>query len=358
MTAFYNVAVIGQTGVGKSSLINYVFGLSDDQRADTGAGRPVTEEGFHAYESEITTKENKHKIKVFDSWGLEVGKHKAWEKMFKKEMAVRGIDKAPEKWFHSVIYCISGSRVQDADINIIKIALDNQYPVSIAITKSDTLSQSEIQTIETVIREELKENGNKILIVPICSEEKELQGGHISKPFGKDDILSVIQKQIFKSIAIRLPSSFEKRTLKKLEIWRDDMRSHIRNKTGLINEKDIEKDISKYTEKIKKELLIEREKVLRSVFDVYKEGLNVTSLRADYKAFEESDGFYDDMGWGEKIASTALLTTLALPILIYFAITGKSSNKKVLEEALEKTVSSLKVWIGKETALLRERLNK
>lgn len=42
-----NVLILGKTGVGKSSLLNYIF---ETDKAETGAGRPVTEakiiEGF------------------------------------------------------------------------------------------------------------------------------------------------------------------------------------------------------------------------------------------------------------------------------------------------------------------------
>nr|WP_252866342.1 GTPase [Wohlfahrtiimonas chitiniclastica] len=63
----YNIAIIGQTGVGKSSLINYLFG---DNVAKTGVGKPVTTNGFH---------EIKHFIKdmpvnIYDSWGWKLVK--------------------------------------------------------------------------------------------------------------------------------------------------------------------------------------------------------------------------------------------------------------------------------------------
>ena len=123
----YNIAIVGQTGVGKSSLLNYLLDLDpNDGGAKTGVGAPVTKNGFHQY---------KHKIKdipvcVFDSWGLEVGKEDQWTKDLENELKNRGVDKPASKWFHSVFYCIaaSGSRVQDADIKIIqKFRLDWNY---------------------------------------------------------------------------------------------------------------------------------------------------------------------------------------------------------------------------------------
>ena len=37
-----NVMILGQSGVGKSSLLNYLF---DSQLVKTGAGKPVTKKG-------------------------------------------------------------------------------------------------------------------------------------------------------------------------------------------------------------------------------------------------------------------------------------------------------------------------
>ncbi|WP_100403604.1 GTPase [Bacillus sp. FJAT-42315] len=59
-----NVAIIGQSGVGKSSLINYIFG---EEVRDAGVGKPVTEQGFH--EQEIVL--DGIPITMYDSWGLE-----------------------------------------------------------------------------------------------------------------------------------------------------------------------------------------------------------------------------------------------------------------------------------------------
>ena len=45
-----NILIAGKSGVGKSSLLNYIFG---EEVAETGAGKPVTAEGLHEYLSLI-----------------------------------------------------------------------------------------------------------------------------------------------------------------------------------------------------------------------------------------------------------------------------------------------------------------
>ena len=50
MTSRYNAVIVGQTGVGKSTLVNYLYG---QDIAAVGVGKPVTTEGFYAYDFEI-----------------------------------------------------------------------------------------------------------------------------------------------------------------------------------------------------------------------------------------------------------------------------------------------------------------
>ena len=60
----FNLAVFGKTGVGKSTLVNAIFGESV---AATGIGRPVTM-GSHLYVHRTG------KLGIYDTQGLEVGR--------------------------------------------------------------------------------------------------------------------------------------------------------------------------------------------------------------------------------------------------------------------------------------------
>ena len=78
-----NLLVLGKTGVGKSSLLNYLFG---EAVAPTGAGRPVTGQGLFrcrpfAYRNLSIT--------VYDSWGLEPDKTEQWERLVQEELDSR-----------------------------------------------------------------------------------------------------------------------------------------------------------------------------------------------------------------------------------------------------------------------------
>ena len=128
-----NLLVMGQTGTGKSSLLNYIFGTN----FETGTGRPVTGEGFYEQETEI----NGQKIRVYDSWGLEPGKLEQWDALIREKLDEHGSDKPMEEWFHTIIYCIQAgsARVQDIDVQMINTFLDKGYRITVLLTKSDQL---------------------------------------------------------------------------------------------------------------------------------------------------------------------------------------------------------------------------
>ena len=58
-----NILVLGKTGVGKTSLLNYLYGFD----LPTGAGLPKTGKGLH--ENVITR--NGITYHIFDTWGIE-----------------------------------------------------------------------------------------------------------------------------------------------------------------------------------------------------------------------------------------------------------------------------------------------
>lgn len=48
-----NIAIVGKSGIGKSTLLNYLFGK---EVAKTGTGEPVTKQGFHFFSDIIDGK--------------------------------------------------------------------------------------------------------------------------------------------------------------------------------------------------------------------------------------------------------------------------------------------------------------
>ena len=243
----YNIAVIGQTGVGKSSLINYLFG---DKVAKSGIGRPVTTNGFHEIDHQIKDMS----VKIYDSWGLEVGKEEQWLKELGDELKNRGIDKPASDWFHSIFYCIaaSGGRIQDADSKIIKKLISESYKVSVVLTKADSLTEEEEVEFIKVISNEL---GSNIAIIPVCSEHKKTRGGEIF-PFGKEDIEKQSIIDLVDSLVLRIPEHCKNVMLTELKKWTAQIHKKIDDDLGFfgLSYSDLKNKLSSSSQQIINEI--------------------------------------------------------------------------------------------------------
>lgn len=140
-----NIMIAGATGVGKSSLINIIFG---ENVAQAGAGRPVTR-GINRYEQQGLD------VVLYDSMGYEVGKEKLSH--FKEEVLsfiVQGKGSAHDE-IHLVWYCIAAGshRIADIDISTIKGIVEQGIPLAVVFTKCDMVTEGELEELEAITRD-------------------------------------------------------------------------------------------------------------------------------------------------------------------------------------------------------------
>ena len=122
-----NLAIFGKTGVGKSTLVNAIFG---EPIAATGIGAPVTM-GSHVY------LDKRGSLGVIDTRGLEIGKDDAeiLKEVTKAVKESRG--KAIDEQVHVAWYCVRGMdrRFEEVEEQFIRRLADLDVPVLVVLTQ-------------------------------------------------------------------------------------------------------------------------------------------------------------------------------------------------------------------------------
>lgn len=137
-----NILIAGATGVGKSSLINHIFGKAV---AVVGTGKPVTQK-IDVYESEDVD------VRIFDSKGYEIGTQ-GDDEFYNNVVNLAQVTNTPNNAIHLIWYCIasSGGRVQDYDLAAINAFSKSKVPVAVIFTKADTPTEEEMAAMRACI---------------------------------------------------------------------------------------------------------------------------------------------------------------------------------------------------------------
>lgn len=197
------ILIIGKSGVGKSSLLNYLFG---DNIAKVGDGRPVTGYGIFEYPQFSYKKIN---IVAYDSWGLEQNKAYIWKKYIEEEVQ-KNNEKNINDWFHTIIYCIdaSGARIEDFEIDeVLKPLISSGNRIVFAFTKSDLATNVQKHELSKVIHTHFQE----AVIVQICSVTSKLRNGSLSYPFNKELLFEKASSNLHENIFRKSVANFTKR---------------------------------------------------------------------------------------------------------------------------------------------------
>ena len=231
-----NFMIIGTSGVGKSTLINELFG---EKVAQEGTGKRCTT---------IGTKYNSKNVPfltLYDSVGTEIGQGHTLEEVQNDtlEEITKNLNiNNPNEHIHCIIYCTSSNRIFEDELKVI-MKLREKYdgkrlPIVIVFTRADI--EEEVQAKKEAINEFLHNYGEEInndifgiSYIPVRAREqvgKKLGKKYCDPCFGLSELMSTCYKKGGKSYKIAIKNSL-------IEIAKNCFYKYIQNVTdSLVNE--------------------------------------------------------------------------------------------------------------------------
>ncbi len=170
-----NILISGQTGVGKSTLINSVFRTP---LAAEGIGKPVTK---HVQRYQV----DGVPVTIYDTPGIELGQSKKEVIREYRKTIKDSLNRPLDEHVHIAWYCMSAEipRIQDYDVEVIK-ALADDVPVLLVLTQC--VDEERAQALENAIAAE----GLPIHGRPVRTLARERTvAGHTIPPEGLEELV-------------------------------------------------------------------------------------------------------------------------------------------------------------------------
>jgi len=346
-----NFVILGKTGVGKSSLLNY---LTEEKIADTGTGKPVTGEGVYDYKATIDGNE----VRIFDSWGIEADKLERWKKLLEKHLSNHGIETDVKNWFHVCVYCISAGshRVEPIDTEIIAKFLTEGYFTIVALTKADSLMPEQtddfMEKIISAIEEKHQGAKSKIKIIPVCAEKKVLRGGRVTESKGRTELADEILARFKDTVVERLPKRIVFLAKEKIDEWSKNIKHRVKTSADSLNATEWDKKVESESTFFFKELIeIKVAEILKKEYqscgDIFERLTNIVKNKSQKNPFTHEVDFAKKCWiWAKRILSLGLAWLFA----------GKDQDVERLCEEIDNAVSKMKLKINEMEKEIRDEI--
>ena len=154
----FNILLLGNTNVGKSTLINEFLKLSKKESAKESDGGPTKTSDFKQYNGNY----NDIIYSLFDTNGITNKGENSIENKIKnteKEIIKRIKYKDPNQLIHCIWYCFQGTNIQPSDGEFIKklINIYSKYSIPIIFVHTQTYSISQSKICKKGIKKYLNE---------------------------------------------------------------------------------------------------------------------------------------------------------------------------------------------------------
>ena len=381
-----NVLIIGKSGVGKSSLVNYLFGK---ELQPVGVGAPVTKMQI----KEFTYKYDKHfEMHIYDTWGLEPSTQKAelWKKTIFDEIA-RHDKESISEWFNTIIFCLNAksSRIEDFELDIMEQLLREKNHLTIALTHCRSKDDPDGIVLRKSVREELEKRGIDSLeernFVFVSNVKKALLGGSVVQ-FGKEEIFVSIIRNVWASLKSKVPYQARKRfeesfKLKKAELLKKpDKLKWVVPFMKEIRINRLEQEINKNCDAFIRDLVTEINEMYRDAIEYYSElsrkyaivGFQVNrddydtaakirfdamhtveeQVAADLKLLRKRMRFINDLLSDKKVETTMRETIIRFKILVRDTNRIREDLKAELERFMESVKEQLEDHLSEIEASL------
>ena len=355
-----NILALGRSGVGKSSLLNYLLGY---EHYKTGCGRPVTKLGFHVEKSHIFDQP----VTLIDSAGLESGPNfKPGLDCLMTELKKHDPSSHPmEEWLHVILYCINAvsARVEPVDREIINMLREKGHGVIVVITHADYDEETCKQMIENVMK--VCPSVRKDDFIEICSITDEKRG-IFPQEYSKRSLRQMMLEQSEQNIFNLCPDYCIRRAKEVIEKFQKDIKQEITDMDCSFWD-----DKAPYEEQYKKKCEAFRIKLQDEIFpgivrDSVENGANIVrSLRricgsrppvdpftGTFKPVPVEPLWEDDDPLWIKAGTVCGMIACVVPVIIFGIVKGADIIKDDLKKGVDGFCKELVSEVEKKKANL------